>query len=65
MKNGMIETRDGDLLLGIHKEFDLYGNQKRPLTTEEQVLIFAIGKAIREGKITSVNGGGRSSGECK
>lgn len=57
MKNGMIETRDGDLLLGIHKEFDLYGNQKRPLTTEEQVLLFAIGKGIQEGKVVSVNGG--------
>ena len=57
MKNGMIETRDGDLLLGIHKEFDLYGNQKRPLTTEEQVLLFAIGKGIQEGKIVSVNRG--------
>lgn len=57
MKNGVIETRDGDLLLGVHKEFDLYGNQKRPITTEEQVLLFAIGKAIQEGKVVSVNGG--------
>lgn len=54
MKNGMIETRDGDLLLGIYKAFDLYGNQKRPLTTDEQVLIFAIGKAIQDGKIVPV-----------
>lgn len=28
--------------------------QKRPLTMEEQVLIFAIGKAIQEGRIVSV-----------
>ena len=40
--------------LEIYKAFDLYGNQKRPLTTEEQVLIFAIGKAIQEGRIVSV-----------
>ena len=58
MKNGMIETRDGDLLIEIFKAFDLYGNQKRPITTEEQVLLFAIGKGIKEGKIVSVNGGG-------
>lgn len=57
MKNGMITTRDGDLLLEIYKAFDLYGNQKRPITTEEQVLLFAIGKGIQEGKIVSVNRG--------
>ena len=38
----------------IYKAFDLYGNQKRSLTMEEQVLIFAIGKAIQEGRIVSV-----------
>ena len=54
MKNEIITPKDGDTLLEIYHSFDLYGNQKRPLTMEEQVLIFAIGKAIREGRIVSV-----------
>ena len=54
MKNGIISPKDGDTLLEIYHSFDLYGNQKRPLTTDEQVLIFAIGKAIQDGKIVSV-----------
>ena len=53
MKNGIITPKDGDTLLEIYKAFDLHGNQKRPLTVEEQVLIFAIGKAIQKGKIVS------------
>lgn len=57
MKNGIITQNDGDTLLEIYHTFDLYGNQMRPLTMEEQVLIFAIGKAIQEGKIVSVKGG--------
>lgn len=57
MHNGTITPKDGDTLLEIYKAFDLYGYQKRPLTTEEQVLIFSIGKSIQEGKIVSVNGG--------
>lgn len=54
MRNGIISPKDGDALLEIYKVFDLYGNQKRHLTTDEQVLIFAIGKAIQEGRIVSV-----------
>lgn len=57
MRNGIITPKDGDTLLEIYKAFDLYGYQKRPLTTEEQVLIFSIGKAIQERKIVSVIGG--------
>ena len=60
MKNGIITHKDGDTLLEIYHSFDLYGNQKRPLTMEEQVLIFAIGKAIQEGKIVSVERSGIS-----
>ena len=54
MRNGIITPKDGGTLLEIYKAFDLYGNQKRSLTMEEQVLIFAIGKAIQEGRIVSV-----------
>lgn len=60
MKNGIITPKDGDTLLEIYHSFDLYGNQKRPLTTEEQVLIFAIGKAIQKGKIATVKGVNKS-----
>ena len=56
MCNGIIDKSDGDTLLEIYKSFDLYGNQIRPLTTEELVLIFSIGKLIQEGKIDSVIG---------
>lgn len=56
MREGIITPKDGNTLLEIYRSFDLYGYQKRPLTTEEQVLIFAIGKAIQEGKIVSVKG---------
>ena len=54
MRNEIITPKEGDTLLEIYKAFDLYGNQKRPLTVEEQVLIFSIGKAIQEGRIVSV-----------
>lgn len=54
MKNGIITPKDGDTMLEIYKAFDLYGYQNRPLTMEEQVLIFAIGKAIQQGRIVSV-----------
>ena len=56
MRNGIIDKSDGDTLLEIYKSFDLYGNQRRLLTMEEQVLIFSIGKLIQEGKIASVIG---------
>ena len=56
MRNGIITPKDGDTLLEIYHTFDLYGNQKRPMTMDEQVLIFAIGKAIQEGRIVSVKG---------
>lgn len=54
MRDGIITPKDGDTLLEIYHSFDLYGNQKRPLTMDEQVLIFSIGKAIQEGRIVSV-----------
>ena len=54
MRDGIITPKDGDTLLEIYKAFDLYGYQNRPLTMEEQVLIFAIGKAIQQGRIVSV-----------
>ena len=54
MKNGIISPKDGDTLREIYKAFALYGNKKRPLRMGEQVLIFAIGKAIQEGRIVSV-----------
>lgn len=56
MRNGIITPKDGDALLEIYNSFDLEGRQRRPLTMEEQVLLFAIGKAIQEGKIVSVKG---------
>ena len=60
MRDGIITPKDGDTLLEIYHSFDLYGNQKRPLTMDEQVLIFSIGKAIQEGKIATVKGVNKS-----
>lgn len=54
MRNGIITPKDGDALLEIYRSFDLHENQNRPLTMDEQVLIFAIGKAIQQGRIVSV-----------
>lgn len=62
MRNGIITPEDGGTLLEIYHTFDLYGNQKRPLTMEEQVLIFAIGKAIQDGRIVSVKKGVSNEG---
>lgn len=56
MRNGIIDKSDGDTLLEIYKVFDLDGNQKRPLTAKEMVLIFSIGKLIQEGKIATLIG---------
>ena len=56
MRNGVIDKSDGDTLMEIYKAFDFDGNQRRPLTMEEQVLIFSIGKLIQEGKIVTIIG---------
>lgn len=53
MRNGYIEKSDADTLMNVYRKFDIYGNTKEPLTTEEQVLIFCIAKAIKDGKIKS------------
>ena len=51
MKEGIIEPeKDSETLMRIYRKFDLCGNLKVPLTTEEQVLIFCLAKSIREGK---------------
>lgn len=57
MKNGIISKADGDALLEMYKVFDINGIQRRPLTVEEMVLIFALGKKIQEGEIVSKSGG--------
>lgn len=51
MKNGYIEPSDADTLMGIYKKIGISGNLKKPLTANEQVLIFCIAKSIRDGKV--------------
>ncbi len=51
MKNGYIEPSDADVLMGIYRKIDMYGNMKEPLTAKEQVLIFCIAQSIRDGKV--------------
>ena len=48
MKNGIVYKSDGEKLIGIYNAFNLNGNLKRPLTVDEMILIFAIGKKIVE-----------------
>lgn len=56
MKNGNIEPeKDHDTLMSIYNALDIDGNLKRPLTVEEQVLIFAIAKKIKECGIDGKN----------
>ena len=60
MKNGIIEPeKDHDTLIGTYNALDIDGNLKRPLTTEEMVLIFSIGKKIQDGSIVSVKVGNK------
>lgn len=57
MKNGNIEPeKDHDTLMSIYNALDIDGNLKRPLTVEEQVLIFAIAKKIKECSIDGKRG---------
>lgn len=54
MKDGIIEKKDGDTLLGVYKAINGNGYLRRPLTIHEQVLLFAIAKEIQEGKAGTV-----------
>lgn len=48
MKNGIICKEDGDALLEIYRAINIDGSLNRNLTTSEMVLIFALGRAIKE-----------------
>ena len=49
MKNGTVCKEDGDALLEIYRAINvLDGSLNRNLTTSEMVLIFALGRAIKE-----------------
>lgn len=49
MRNGIIYKSDGDKLIDIYRKVDIFtGELKEPLTPEEMVLIYAVGKKIRE-----------------
>ena len=49
MKNGIICKEDGDALLEIYRAINVWdGSLNRNLTMDEMVLIFALGRAIKE-----------------
>lgn len=49
MKNGIIYKSDGDTLIEIYRALNIIdGTLERPLTMNEMVLLFAIGKKIQE-----------------
>lgn len=54
MKDGILEKKDGDVLLGIYKAIDHNGYLRRPLTIHEQVMLFGIAKDIQEGVIVTI-----------
>ena len=61
MKNGIIYKSDGEKLIEIYRLFNANGSPKRKLSTEERVLIYAIGnalkkKAVEDAKDTNVPG---------
>lgn len=61
MKNGIIYKSDGEKLIEIYRLFNANGSLKRKLSTEERVLIYAIGnvlkkKAVEDAKDTNVPG---------
>ncbi len=51
MTNGKIEPQDADTLLRIYRKIAPAGFTLDNLTIDEQVLIYALAKAISEGKI--------------
>lgn len=48
MKNGIPEKSDADTLMDIYKKLNIDGTLNRPITTDEQVLIFCLAKWARE-----------------
>ena len=61
MKNEIIYKSDGEKLIEIYRLFNANGSLKRKLSTEERVLIYAIGnvlkkKAVEDAKDTNVHG---------
>lgn len=48
MKNGQIEPEDAARLKAIYRKFDIHGQQRERLTTDEQVLIFSLAKWIED-----------------
>ena len=51
MKNWTLSKEDGEDLLEIYRSLNVDGTQKRSLTADEMVLIYAIGDGLRKGKV--------------
>ena len=65
MKDGILEKKDGDILMGIYKTIDANGYLRRPLTIHEQVMLFGIAKDIQEGVIATVGREPHGQGKAK
>lgn len=48
MKNGIVYKEDGEKLMDIYHLFNVDGSLKRELSVDEMILIYAVGKAIKE-----------------
>lgn len=48
MKNGQLEPQDSDTLMSIYRKLNIDGTLKEPLSTKEQVIIFAIAEWIEK-----------------
>lgn len=51
MKNWTLSKEDGEILLEIYRSLNVDGTQKRHLTADEMVLIYAIGDGLIKGKL--------------
>lgn len=65
MKNGILEEKDGEILMDIYRDIDARGLLKRPLDIHEQVLLFCVARDILDGAIVTVGREPHGQGKAK
>ena len=54
VKNGILERKDGEKLMGIYQALEIDGTFRRPLTPGEMVTLFGVAQGIKKGEIQTV-----------
>ena len=54
MKNGILERKDGEKLLGIYRAFNVDGSLWRRLMADELVTLYGVAQGIKKGEIQTV-----------